>query len=682
MNRLMALAFGVLLTCLPCCTVQNVQSDAPRGYAWSANLAKPRKLVLTERGTKAWLQAGNYDVATVPVGDNWMATTVGAYTSIKLDRSSTISVLPRFPVNEPSCGFFILLRGPYADETAVSSRGEWKVNSLGGGQPYRRASLPVYTHCGARYDRYGQNGYVWLGDGGYPVPDVTGTTTALGPKKFYTTDRVALSPCATGPDVTILSQIPNQTIYLAIALVDMLGRETPISDPLEIAPAALDQQYSTYAIVRRDIDSPMGTCGFRVYAGFSPGDLHRQPVLNYSGSTDKFLWPVFLQSFVLHNIRTDTPAPCPSDTVQSLLNWPQQQVVNGLSVIQQAGVYDLYCPFVLHYDSLNFGREICGKATYWHQSTYNGQPIETDIPCLMIQNQKDRISGMLFISDKAIAGVATNDWSGGQAFSNILSRCVFRISGPESYGMLVDERSSALKGSHTASEIRLDECTFWGTVPCKFEGNQTANIRYKNNCEFEARGNTRYPADTVGTIYQVSPSDIHVRDMIGASGQYRSFCCVGAEGGPSNLTFDSLFIDGGCSVYTTFCANQGGTVRFQNGERVNTMPGQQWARLAEAPTVFNANVIANGVRFHTETSSVSFMLNQLCLDLDFAVAEVVAPTEASWQAKGLVLQYPNAVDITNPAYFDFTKKRRTIMPFGYGNVPDSTPPTILPSVVN
>ena len=104
---------------------QNVVAPSPMtptGYAWSPNIGKPAKLWFSNRFPWERLQPGNYDFACVPIGDNWILTTVGAYSSVKLAVPGNVSVMPRFPVLEPSPGFVIVMRGPYADDTAVADR--------------------------------------------------------------------------------------------------------------------------------------------------------------------------------------------------------------------------------------------------------------------------------------------------------------------------------------------------------------------------------------------------------------------------------------------------------------------------------------------------------------------------------------------------------------------------------
>lgn len=760
---------------------------APAGYTWSAPLTKPRALFPSGRIMYARLAAGNYDFECRPIGDNWALAAPGAFTSVKLTYSGNATILPRFPVDEPSCGFLILMRGPYADGTAESARGEWTMSFLNGGLGFGRASAPIYTHVGARYARYSNNGFPWMGSGNYPA--LANTTywgdgqAAVGPLKFgrvFTPEdvttyikrygdggvppaclarlnqtpnllrliapkpfseqqtivasasaldalaptlRMPIKPAAVGPDVTIVSSIPNKPIWVAYALVDMLGRETPISDPVLHGISDAPYDNGTFAVLARYSDAAMGTCGFHVYAGFSPTDLHRQPVLDYQGRQPRYLWPLWLQSFVLHQVVTNTPAPSPSTDVKSLLNYQQRQVVAGKRNIEQnpwvktivsgrgagqiryidefdkqesnfspgpdstsvvtvtkAITYDLYCPFILHYDSNNFGRTFTGKAKYTHKTVIDNQSLETDIPLLLLQNQDDRPTDMSFVSTKAIVGAATADFSGGQAFGNVLTRCGFSLSsGEETYGALVDEQSSTAVGGHTASEMRFVGCTFAATIPTKIEGNQSAKIRFQEACEFYSTGSPRYPADTVGIAYQCSSNDVHYTQIRGVNGSFRTLFCSAGQAGAANILATDLFCDAGCPVYITFGSYLGGNVTLRDGERINATG--QWARLVEAPTAFGANVSVKGLIMTSQTSSISFMFNQLTLDMDVAPGEVVAPTTQSWQAKGIGLEYAGPASEGNPAYFDWTKRRLLRTGFGFSNVADTVPATTLKPLV-
>lgn len=666
---LFALAAGILV--LPDAQAIPV---APAGYTWSANITKPApvtpvndflKGVYGGRTIYSQLAPGNYDVATVPFSDNWSCPAAGAYKSIKLAKSSNISVMAKFPKDEPSCGHLILIRGPYADGAAESDRSFWMANSMPGGMVRPKLSFPVYAHSGARYDRYGVNGYRWTEFGGYPIPPL-GIGQAWGAKKLYAADRMPITPCVTAPDVTILSSIPSPPILVAYSIVDMLGRETPISDPVAL-DACLFPSFGSVGIVSRNGAAPMGSCGFHVYAGTSATDLHRQPVLNCIGHDDQYLWPLWLQQFLIHDLRTDTPVPEPSATVSSLLNQPQCQVVAGLNtIVQTSKNYGLYCPFILHYDPANFGRDFTGKATYTHKTDYPGQT-ETAIPMLLIQNQRDRPRCMSFVSDKAIAGAAVNDYSGGQAFGTILERCSFQMLAWDSYGFIVDERSSWQFGGHIASETQFRDCRIIGAIPVKIEGNQSAKFRFFN-CEFGALGgNTSYPADTVGIGYIQTGCQVRYEGVEGVNGAFRSLVCLCPTEGPSNVSVTDCFCDGGCPVYFTFAGYLGGKATLNNGNINAVLP---WARLVEAPSSLGAIVKLNDAGINPYVSSFSAQLNQLAIESDVPFGEVVAPTESSWLANGLLMQWGT----------DFSKKKQLRYTSGFSIAVESfiVTPTVLP----
>lgn len=667
-----------------------VDGQVPQGYCWSPPLTKPGPLAVgfaphfPGRGLiGAILQPGNYDVATVPYGDNWQCPTVGASANVRLTTQAAISVCGRFPYDEPSAGYLILLRGPYADGTAEPDRGDWKLNGLRSGMVRGRVSMPIYTHSGARYDQYGMCGYPWVGEGNFPLPDLTGTIPAVGPKRLYSVDRVPLAPCSTPPDVTVLAATQPQDVYVSYSYVDMLGRETQPSDPVVIP--APPYPLPTYAVARRVIQVPQGCCGYRVYAGYSPGDLHRQPVIDYAGSPDKWLWPLHLNQFVVHNVRTDTPCPSPSATVSSLLCPLQQALVAGAnSFTHNPGTYNLYCPIILGYDSNNFDRVICGKAKYVHQSVWNNQALETRIPLLLACNYGDRLTDASFTSQWAYAGISSSDpYNGACCMSNVYERCFWNVAqSPESYGVLVDERSSTTNGAHTASELTFKSCGFSATNPVKLEGNQTAKVRFSDNCEFYGTSsNTRYPADTTGMAYLENPTTTIFDFVKGVNGNFRSLMCLCGYNDANAVIVRNIFIDGGCPVVVTYSGFAGGTVSFVDGEAINVRG--QWMRLAEAPIARQSMLSLRGVNMAALTSSVSFMLNQVAIDSDRPYGEVVAPTDASWLSHGLKPQYPpDGIDggPLNPAYYDFSKKRVLRYLTGYNtDVPSFIViPTVIP----
>lgn len=664
----------------------------PSGYWWSPKIPAPAQLKPMFRYFWGVMSPGYYDCATVPIGDNWSLATGGAFTTVRIDSSCDVSYNARFPQNEPSAGYFMIQRGPYASpEVAEAQRGAWRINCSPAGLVFRRLSAPVYGHTGSRFDRYNTNGYAWLGEGFYPTIDsgYWNKGTPVGPKKFYKQERILVTPSQLGPDITILSNVQNRPVYISITIVDMLGRETNPSPALMVdytQPSA----GGSYIGVYRDYDVPMGSCGFYLYAGYSPDTMTRQPVLNYVGSTPKYMWPIWLQQFILHDIVNTgiKPKPPTVDGVASVLCSPQKQYVDGKMVITyNESEYNLYCPFILRYDSSKFGR-ILGNhnktCIFKHQSKWlDGRPIMTDIPLLYIQNQRDKIYDASFQSDTALVGVTFSDWSGGQGFSDTIERCGFYLAGEDTYGFLVDNRCSMWEGNHTASETRIKECQFVATIPVKVEGNQTAKIRFTNMCGFYATGNTRYKANTVGIVYACSPNDFDFMDVEGVNGAFRSIVGCHPMAGDTRVTISEFFIDQGCPVYASISSYQPSTVQFIGGERINAH-SQDWARLVEAPTALGAVVKFDGVRITGQASAISFQLNQLSLNLDSPLAELIIPNDSVWLQRGLQFEYPapNAKD--NGAYYNFKDKRTLRFTANYADVNDSIKlvPSLEPQAVS
>lgn len=664
---------AILLFLGSCLHAQN--PTPPVGYEWSPNIGKPAKLYNAFRFPYARLAAGNYDVATVPVGDNWSLAPMGAFATVKLETPGNFSVMARFQLLEPSCGFVIVSRGPYADGTPVESRPAWKMTTIYGGLVFRRISMPIWAHSGARYDRYATNGYEWRGDGLFPAYDEEAYWRPSPPTGMKLLDgtQAVITPSMTPPDVTILSSMPAAKVYLAYSIVDMMGRETPISDVLEV-PASI-YGINSSIIAYRPTDAPHGSCGFYVYAGTSPDNLHRQPVLDYEGREPRYLWPLWLQQFVFNKLTLTEKHPDPSPVVSSLLNWPQQQEVAGAKVIvADKPEYYLYCPFILRYSlgGVNFGRSTVGKTEFKHRTLFQSGGVEyalknEEIPLCLCQNQNDKITDWSFFSLHAIAGLTFADYSGGQAIGNTFERCLFDPRGADSYGLLVDNRCSS-PNSHTCSELLLKHCGFGGTIPVKLEGTQTAKVRFIEFCEFAALGSTRYRADTSGIVYQCCPNGVSFHMVKGINTGYhtfRSLATFAPQQGEGRLILDDVTVDQSTLVGVTFGSYHGGQVVFQNGERINGTP-----RLVEAPVVFDASLRMSNFTLPMahRTSCFSAMLNQLTLDLDFQINEIIAPDELKWTQRLLPLVYSIPSD---PGYFDFRKKRSLRYTFGFEHSTDA-----------
>lgn len=650
------------------------------GYSWGPKLTKPKKL--DYNGGEGWIKlpTGNYDVISVPIGDNWNIPDpdLCASTSVKLDGHNCIAIRPRFPVNEPSAGWLFVIRGPYADGTPVENRGKWKMSALPSGMVAGRVSMPVFSHCGSRVGRYYWNGIPWCGEGYFAQLDSNWWgRNPIGPKLLWTNNRASIVPCQTAPDVTIINSLRKEKVYVSITKVDMFGRETEMSDPIEI-----DVPDNGYRItLSRRYDTEIGTCGFFLYAGTSPDNMHRQPILDREGATPKYLWPLHLQQYTLHylketNIRHVAP---PSYGIASIIPKPLKDVVDGKTVIEfDRDSYDLYCPIILPYnvEQINKNGRIFGAGnrhcTFNHKTTYGNAQLVSDIPMVLIQNQRDDIRNCTLKSNHAYAGITSSDWSGGQAFKNEIDSCNIEINSPESIAFLVDSLSAMWGGNHTMSECRIRKTILSATIPVLVEGNQTAKNSFVDMCSFFPTGSTRYLADTAA-IYSSTPNDIDIIDAEGIYGTHRAIVCACCYTGQARITIENFFVDIGALVYAVFATHSGGEITFKDGERIN-FHSQNWARCAEAPHALWSTFRANGVRIVDRTTAISFQLNQLSLDLDFDVSEFISPTQEFWLSKGLPLEYPAPGAIENGAYYDFRRRKVKSYTSGFSDVPDSIVP--------
>lgn len=652
--------------------------DLEQGYYWSTELTAPTALIFENRANNlaSWISAGNYDFSTVPFGDNWTYKEPASFTSVKMNEAGCLSVKPRFGIEEPSAGFLILMRGPYNDNTPEASRGDWKLCTYGAGMVFGRIVLPVFGHSGHRWNRWHQNGIPVITEGNFwPALNTTwwGNKNPVGPPIFWSKKRVAIQSNLTPPDVTKLCCIPDKDVYVAICWIDMLGRESVLSPVLKINKS--NTGLNTFIQFRREYSSVVGASAVRIYAGYSPDNLHRQPVLDYVGSTPNYNWPINLQNYTLNSVVENNIRYNYEGTCASILCQPQQDVVDGKMLIEyNQSDYKLYCPFFLPYDYRKFGR-IIGKnssyATFTHQDNWNGQSIVKEIPLCFVNNQRDEFYNANFVSFTAFAGLTFSDWSGGQSFSNRFNQCNFSTYAPESYGFLIAEQSSRWFGDHTTSETVVKSCKFTATIPVNVEGNQTAKIRFKERCGFAATGLSRYGADTA-IFYVGSPNTFifdEIEGIFTRSDKFlvRSLVSIHSRTGYPKVILKDLFVDTGIPVFFTFYWYETGMVSIKDGERIN-FHSQQWCRIAENPGLAT-RVDIQDTFFTPVGSSISFNLNQLNITSNSDLGEVVRPTTTDWIAKGMPLKYAEPSSV---AYYDFSAKAKILYNMGFSDKGDTT----------
>lgn len=195
-------------------------------------------------------------------------------------------------------------------------------------------------------------------------------------------------------------------------------------------------------------------------------------------------------------------------------------------------------------------------------------------------------------------------------------------------------------------------------------------IRFTDMCQFFSIGNTKYKADTVGTVYTCSPNDFDLINLEGVGGSFRSLVGICSYSGGPTVTIQDIFVDAGCPVIATFSSYNGGNVYIDDGERINSH-SQNWMVLAEAPACLRANIQSKRTKIPNQTSSICYNLNQLSMSIDFDVGEVIGPNEAYWLSKGLYLEFPSEGNTSSPIYFDFRQKGKYGNFFGYADFEDS-----------
>ncbi len=598
---------------------------------------------------------GQYDICTVPVGDNWAMFEPDSCSPISVYvNNSCLSLKPRFLFNEASCGFVIAIR-------KGNPRGPWQLLApQDGNGVFGRISVPVYSHGGSRTHRYMNNGYIIAPHKiGFPN---TFLGAPKGPKSLLKKD-VTLSPSNMAPYLSFTYGLSGK-LYLALAKVDMFGRETYLSDVIETP----NLQPGSRVYIRRNFVPEMGACGVHLYAGRSPNKLHRQPVLDVIGRI-KYLWPIWEEQYVLNTYTETNISPIPSSETYSILNWAQQQIVLKKKQIEfKDSECEIYCPFLLNYDTTNFDRQIGqeNRCKFVHKTVYSGRKLVEDIPLVYMQNQRDVLKNADFVSEVAPVGLTFSDFSGGQAFSNVTKDCKFELYGEDATGFLVDDLSSRWIGEHTSSETKCYNTKFLATTPILIEGNQSCQIKFDKMCSLWAFGNTRYMGDTA-IIYAATPNDIDILEPEGIGGTHRNLVCLCCDTGQPHVTLDDIFVDGGCNVYVTVSGTSGGKVTIKNGDSINSH-SQVWIRLIESLIGFETSLKIRDCKINHNCTAISYMLNQLSISLDFPAQLVVMPSVQLWMSKNLPLKWGAS---EQAGHVDFTSKQKFDYHVGFDDMPDT-----------
>jgi hypothetical protein len=644
----------------------------PAGYIWSKQLSKPDPLRLIDR-TSYQSPGGWFDYCVTTVGDNWSISRPSPVVRVYQHRGSNVSL--RFPASsqEPSCGWLIWRRGPYEEGAPEARRPRWVVGCPENAGPHPMVSMPIITHHGGDFQRWQYNGWVFQEAPGFTQDGPDGKyyrpREPVGPLQLDGKSRVTLPTPAHGPHVTLLSRVPNQPLYVAYCWVDMLGRESELSELIVCPPIVGESQLGTTLQLSRPCQPPQGACAVHVYAGTNPKRLHRQRVLNHQDAPANDLWPLHLTRYYLQALDAETESPAPG-ICQSILNPIQQDLEAGLLSIQREGKYELYCPLILSYDPNHFGRILGSSArrcALTHAPRYQERRIVGAVPAVLLLNQHDRIVNYAVESETAYACIATSDFSGGQSFSNQLIGCSFRSTADDAYGLLVDDSSSAAWGGHTASEMLIRNTSLSAARPVKLEGNQTAKIRFDDRCAFHCTGKSRYLNEVCALeIFTANSVVFDVIEGVNGLNSFRAFCGMYSNAGTPIVRIRDVFIDHGCSVLFAYGPNTGGVVELTDGDKVGVYaPDRQWFRLAECPNSNNSRLKIRGLNFPASSTVLSYNLNQLALDLDAPIAELVTPTVADWLARGLLVKFADK---------DWGKRPGGTYAYGWENLPNTVSP--------
>lgn len=644
----------------------------PAGAYWSNNVTVNPAISLEAfpRETMPFLPAGEYQFAVVPMGDNLCVGPMSPVFTTTLNRPSNVAFRPRFPLREPSSGYLMLSK--------LATDTDWKIGGLPSGQSYyKRMPFPIYAHGGHRYNNFKFNGLPWytsqqpgLNDGYYNVGP------AFGALRKDLVNRMPLSAPEFAPDISIISDVENIPVYVSISFVDFLGRETGLL-PILTLPARPDLESSLGTVVQfvRRYAVPMQCAGVYVYAGFSTDTMTRQPLLDREAAPGEslepeYLWPRHLSTYVLNKIVNSGIYNAPSEVVASPFNAIQKRLEAGdWRISYDQSSYNQYGPMVLPYNgSFPWGYDrVIGTdweyAEFIHKTDCGGIPLVTaKSELVVVESYCDRLRNARFISQTSLAALASNDYSGGQAFSFLAESCRFRTDSPEGIGIEVNDASSAGSGSHTASEWRVKNCEISAANPIKVEGNQTGMFAFTDYCEFGGNGsNSRYPADTAALIYHCAPAHMLFRDVKGVNGLQRSLAILGGNNA-STLLIDTIFVDAGINVFFTFQGIYGGDVTLSGMGAINSPDSLEWVRKTEAPIGLRVRVRTKNIRYDHKNSSISFLLNQLLTESDREDAQVVTMTPGLWQQKG--------IPVVNDQGWDWSIKQQGVYQYGDAAIAD------------
>src|SRR5258708_3984014 len=134
-------------------TIQSANPPLTSGYVWSKQLAKPAPLKLLNR-TSYQSPDGWYDYCVTTVGDNWCISSPSSLATIHQPSGSNASIRFSAAFQDPSCGWLVWRRGPYASGQEEEKRPTWKIGMPENAGPFPIVSMPIITHHGGDYRRW------------------------------------------------------------------------------------------------------------------------------------------------------------------------------------------------------------------------------------------------------------------------------------------------------------------------------------------------------------------------------------------------------------------------------------------------------------------------------------------------------------------------------------------------
>lgn len=320
---------------------------------------------------------------------------------------------------------------------------------------------------------------------------------------------------------------------------------------------------------------PQGTIGYHVYVRFAPGEVcQRLPAphcVDEPVTPDDWLFQIWDNQPIFRKLAATKITHQPVAQPQSRLNWLQLALKNenGNIIVRPAVLsqvqFDCYCPVIDEWGSganKSYRRIFSEDQGKWKLVQQQSQSGHTYWPMLCVQNAYSSWENASVQGTKgASAALTYSGWSGGQSFGNKFTNCLFNTNKNNAgitYGLLISDNCSRWQGDHTVSEQLYASCQFAGGVGVSLEGNQTANIQFKEQCYVNGYGDRRGSA-----FWNTAPSQV---DVTGGMYCDSSSGVIFRAGWLMNYNIDKLWVDAGFDHFIDCYNNAGINMTIANSK--------------------------------------------------------------------------------------------------------------------